>query len=122
DLGGEPRRRAAAGVPRCAGPSGGGRRGPGRRARDGDRGEFAVVFPRQHGPHPRESGGASAGGRPVTAPVIDQITALDVDALATGASLLGCGGGGPTLVGRMLCRAALGTRPVAVTTAAALPP
>lgn len=58
----------------------------------------------------------------MTAPVIDEITAFDVDALATGASLLGCGGGGPTLVGRMLCRAALGTRPVAVTTAAALPP
>lgn len=53
---------------------------------------------------------------------VDRIAAGDIDALATGASLLGCGGGGSTLVGRMLCRAALRSGPVDVTSSAALPP
>lgn len=53
---------------------------------------------------------------------IGHVTDDDVDALATGAALLGCGGGGSTLVGRMLCRAALRSCPVPVTTSAALPP
>lgn len=53
---------------------------------------------------------------------IDHVGYDDIDALAAGAALLGCGGGGTTLIGRMLCRAALAAAPVPVTTAAALPP